>query len=54
MKKAIAIVAIITLAACGSNNTVAINADSTKVATDTTAKVDSTVAPTATDSVAKK
>jgi hypothetical protein len=46
MKKVIAILAIATVfAACGSNNTVAVNADSTAVATDTTAKVDSAVAP---------
>jgi uncharacterized protein YcfL len=47
MKKVIAIFAIAaTLVACGSNNTVAVNADSTAVATDSTAVVvDSTVAP---------
>jgi len=45
MKKVIAIFAIAALAACGSNNTVAVNADSTKVATDTTVKADTAVAP---------
>ena len=37
MRKVIAIVVIATLAACGSNNTVAVNADSTAVAVDSTA-----------------
>jgi len=47
MKKAIAIFAIAALTACGSNNAVVVNADSTAVAavTDTTVKADSTVAP---------
>ena len=46
MKKVIAIFAIAALTECGSNNTVAVNADSTAVATDSTAVVvDSTVAP---------
>lgn len=54
MKKVIAILAIATVfAACGSNNTVAVNADSTAVATDTTAKVDSTIAPAADTTIAK-
>ena len=49
MKKVLAIFAIVALAACGSNNTVAVNADSTAVQTDSTAvvtdstKVDSTI-----------
>jgi hypothetical protein len=57
MKKVIAIVAIATVfAACGSNNTVAVNADSTAAAVDTNAvsATDSTVAQIpAADSVAK-
>jgi len=54
MKKVIAIFAITALVACGSNNTVAVNADSTAVATDSTAVVvDSTVAPVA-DTIATK
>ena len=45
MKKVFAIFAIATLVACGSNNTVAVNADSTAVAVDSTAvATDSTAA----------
>ena len=50
MKKFVAVVAIaLMVASCGSNNTVAVNADSTAVASDSTtavvdsAKVDSSV-----------
>ena len=39
MKKVLAIVAIAALAACGSNNTVAVNADSTATTVDSTAVV---------------
>ena len=42
MIKFVAVVAIaLMVASCGSNNTVAVNADSTAVVTDTTAVVDS-------------
>jgi len=54
MKKVIAIVAIATsLVACGGSNTTPATTDSTKVATDTTAKADTAVAPTA-DTTATK
>lgn len=53
MKKVFAILAIVALTACGSNNNTAINvADSTAVAADSTS-VDSTAAVTDSTSVVK-